>query len=132
MLRVEAARDFFASKTALILISWFNLSAPPLTSQELHKVGVMYASLSSHPIPHSRQQALRAQGTEMRVYITSFTTHCWSHVFTHLHFIEKGTTKNFSCWSWSLMLTIADSAEAWLFLLGHATTVDSCLLSQHY
>jgi hypothetical protein len=47
---------------------------------------------------------------------------------TNLHFVEKGMTENFSwCpgWSWSLLLTPADSVEAWLFLLGHA---DFCLL----
>ena len=34
------------------------------------------------------------------------------------------------CWSWWLLLSLGDSpAEAWLFLLGHALTADSCLLS---
>ena len=32
-----------------------------------------------------------------------------------------------SCWS--LLPTGAGLAEAWLFLLGHVTTADSCLLS---
>jgi hypothetical protein len=32
----------------------------------------------------------------------------------------------------SLLLTSADSANAWLFPLGHATTDDFCLLSHHY
>jgi hypothetical protein len=52
---------------------------------------------------------------------------------TDLHFTERGTVKNFSwCSPWSLLLTCADLAEAWLFLLGYASMADSCLLSPLY
>ena len=49
-----------------------------------------------------------------------------------LCFAERGTARNFF-WhpSRSLLLTSAET-ETWLFLLCHATTADSCLLSQHY
>ena len=43
----------------------------------------------------------------------------------------RGTAESFSwcsCWPWSLLLTRA-KAEAWLSLLGSATTANSCLLS---
>ena len=59
----------------------------------------------------------------------------WSHVSPDLWFIERSTVKNLSwCswWSWLLLLTCANLAEAWLSLLGHATTADSCLLYWHY
>jgi hypothetical protein len=47
-----------------------------------------------------------------------------------LLFPEKGTAENFSwCSSWPLLLTRA-KAEAWLSLLGNASTADSCFLSR--
>lgn len=56
----------------------------------------------------------------------------WSHIFIFpsLHFTETGTAESFwhTCWPWFL-LTPANSTETWLFLLGHATTADSLLLS---
>ena len=54
---------------------------------------------------------------------------CESGVFADLPFSEKGTAENFWCSSWSLLLAHV-KAEACLSLLGHATTADSCLLSQ--
>ena len=50
-------------------------------------------------------------------------------IFTDLCFIERGMTENFSwcrCWSW------VTPEEAWLFLLGRATSAGLCLLSWHY
>ena len=47
-------------------------------------------------------------------------------IFTDLCFIERGMTENFSwyrCWSW------VTPEEAWLFLLGRATSAGLCLLS---
>jgi hypothetical protein len=57
-----------------------------------------------------------------------------SRVFADLHFVERGTTKNSwdPWWPWFLLLTYADSAKPWLFLLGCATPADSCLLPQLY
>jgi hypothetical protein len=42
-------------------------------------------------------------------------------------FIKRGTAENSCCpgWFWSLLLTDADSAEAWWFLLHRATAADS-------
>jgi hypothetical protein len=62
-----------------------------------------------------------------QAYVASFAMLPWAHIFifTDLHFPERGTAENFSwcpCWSWSLLLTCANSAKAWLFLLGHAIT----------
>jgi hypothetical protein len=49
-----------------------------------------------------------------------------------LFFPERGIAKNFSwCSWWSLLLTWPE-AEAWLSLLGSATTAGSCLLSWLY
>jgi hypothetical protein len=57
---------------------------------------------------------------------------CGSQIFAKLHFPERGLAENFSwCSCWSLLLTWAE-AEGCLFLLGSATTADSCLLSQLY
>jgi hypothetical protein len=60
----------------------------------------------------------RSQRTVMRACIASFATLCWSHVlvFTDLHFVERHRRELFLflCWSWSLLLTCADSVEAWL------------------
>lgn len=54
---------------------------------------------------------------------------CGSHLFIDLPFAERGTFQNFS-WhsSWSFLPTHAE-AEAWLSLLGSATTADYRLLS---
>ena len=52
------------------------------------------------------------------------------------HFVERGRAENFSwclVWSWSLLLTDAESVEeACLLLLDHVTAADSLLLSWHY
>ena len=49
------------------------------------------------------------------------------------HFVERGRAENFSwclVWSWSLLLTDAESVEeACLLLLDHVTAADSLLLS---
>jgi len=51
---------------------------------------------------------------------------CRASFATLLHLVERGMAKNFwcPCWSCFLLLTQADSAEAWLFLLSSATTAD--------
>ena len=77
----------------------------------------------------------RTQWTVMGGLCIYLCNASWSGVFAYLHFIERGTAENFSwypCWSWSLLLTPAHLAEAWLSLLGPTTAADSCLLSQHY
>jgi hypothetical protein len=53
--------------------------------------------------------------------IASFATLCWSGIFilADFCFIEKGIPENFcwcSGWSWLLLLSRVDLAEAWLFL----------------
>lgn len=65
--------------------------------------------------------------------IASFATLCWSHASLILTLL-RGTAENlwYPCCSWSLLLTPASSAEDWLFLLGCATTADSCLQSWFY
>lgn len=48
----------------------------------------------------------------------SCATLCWALIFTDLHFTERGTAENswHSGWSWSLLLTRANSAEVWRLL----------------
>jgi hypothetical protein len=64
-------------------------------------------------------------------YIARFAMLHWSHtlVVTDLHFVERGIAKSFF---WSLLVTHANSVEAWQFLLDRATSVDSCLFTWHY
>ena len=56
-----------------------------------------------------------------------------SSLIADLRFVERRTAEHFSwhpCWSWTLLLTYADSVEAWLSLLGPATTADLYFLSR--
>lgn len=58
----------------------------------------------------------------------------WSEVFADLCFVKRGIAQNISwcsSWSWLLLLIHAHSAEAWWFLLDHATVADLCLVSWH-
>jgi hypothetical protein len=50
---------------------------------------------------------------------------------TDFHFTDRGSAENFglSGWFWLPWLICASLAEAWLFLLHHASTADSCLVT---
>lgn len=64
------------------------------------------------------------QQTVARPCIAGCATLCWSLIFTDLHFIEGGTAEKswHSGWSWSLLLTRANSAEAWRLLMDPTIT----------
>ena len=46
-----------------------------------------------------------------------------AQVLTDLHFLKRDRAKNFSWHPSVFLLLILAEAEAWLFLLGHTTTV---------
>jgi len=55
-----------------------------------------------------------------------------SLIFADLRFAERGTSENFSWHHFGSLLLTPAEAEAWLSLLGRATTAGSCLLSRLY
>lgn len=75
----------------------------------------------------------RTQWTVGAACTAGFAALPWSPVFifAELCFVDGVTAENFwlPCWSCSVLLTHADSVEAWQFLLAYATADDSCLPS---
>ena len=77
----------------------------------------------------SRESINRTQlNSDRALSSASLGALCWSSVFSDLHFVERGMAENSKHpgWFWSLLLSCANLAEAWLFLLNHATTADLC------